>query len=63
MTEYTTGQTVPESGLYKYTGHRTEHKGCTPTEEEQVIPMARGGTFPPLKSCKSEAKWTLFKRG
>jgi len=63
MTEsYKTGEKVPVSGIYSYKGPTDKRTSCTPTQEEQRIPLSKGETFPPVKSCDSGAVWELEER-
>ncbi len=60
MTEsFKTGEKVSVSGIYSYKGPTDKKTSCAPTQEEQRIPLSKGETFPPIKSCKRGAKWEL----
>ena len=52
-----TGEKVPESGIYSYQGPADGTTACAPTKEELEIPLSKGETFPPIKSCKTGAEW------
>lgn len=55
---FKTGEKAPESAMYAYDGPAsTDRISCLPTPEERVIPLDRGETFPPVKSCGSAAYW------
>lgn len=47
--KYMTGTTSPESGLFLCTN-------C----KNQIIPIAKGDTFPPCASCKAGPEWQLI---
>lgn len=57
-----TGEKVPASGIYSYQGPVDGQRSCTPTREEREVPLSKGETFPPVKSCASGAKWKLTRR-
>ena len=63
MTEiHKTGEKVPVSGVYSYQGTVGEGTNCVPTREERHVPLSKGETFPPVKSCSTGAKWKLDRR-
>jgi len=55
---FTTGQRAPVSGRYDYVRH-TSSTLCAPTYAERRIPLAKGETFPPHRSCGSGVVWKL----
>lgn len=57
-TTYKTGEKAPVTGSYRFVRH-TDSTTCSPTENERHIPLSKGETFPPCKSCKTGAYWTL----
>ncbi|MFY3739826.1 MAG: hypothetical protein HMLIMOIP_000245 [Candidatus Nitrosomirales archaeon] len=61
MATHKTGEKAPVSGIYRYDGPADDKISCTPTQEEMLIPLSRGETFPPVKSCDSAAHWKLVK--
>ncbi len=54
MTKYRTGEEAPESGIYEYAGPTETGATCAPTSEERQIPLFKGETFPPVKSCDKD---------
>ena len=60
-TEYTTGQKCEESGIYATVRHMKPGIPCSATPEEKTIPLAKGDTFPPHKSCNAGVVWKLTK--
>ena len=60
--KYRTGEKVPVSGIYSYQGPIDQRTSCEPTTEERRVPLSKGETFPPVKSCESGAKWKLEER-
>jgi hypothetical protein len=61
-TYYKTGETVPVKGTYRLARH-IDSTTCSPSEIERQIPLSVGETFPPYKSCKTDAYWSLEKFG
>jgi YjzC-like protein len=55
---YTTGQRAPVSGKYEYVRH-TQPTACAPSWAERKIPLSKGETFPPHRSCGSGVVWKL----
>jgi hypothetical protein len=56
---FKTGENAPVSGDYEYVKH-IEPTGCVPTSAERQIPLAKGETFPPHKSCGKGVIWKLI---
>jgi len=56
-----TGEVCQRSGIYRFSGHTDGSIGCHPTYEEGEIPLSRGETFPPIRSCKKGAFWTFVR--
>jgi len=61
--KYKTGDTAPETGKYRYAGPASDGVSCSPTPEEMMIPLSRGETFPPVKSCGSRGGAYWQKEG
>ena len=57
-----TGEKATVSGFYAYQRPEDGKIGCNPTPEEQVIPLEKGETAPPVKSCGVSATWRLVKK-
>lgn len=60
-TEYKTGEQAPYSGVYGFNRHTGAVPHCIPTPAEREIPLSRGETFPPHKSCRQGAYWILVR--
>lgn len=56
---YRTGEPCGQSGIYAFDGYTDGTSSPSPTQEERVIPVSRGGTFPPVRSCNKGAYWKL----
>lgn len=54
---YKTGQQCPTTGRYQFDGYVDGTTWPSPTANEQIIPMDRGDTFPPVHSCNKGAWW------
>jgi len=52
-----TGEKATTSGVYSYQGPVDRTSSCIPTKEEREIPLSKGETFPPVKSCGTGARW------
>jgi hypothetical protein len=57
--EYRTGEKAPVSGRYDFVRHTGGDSSCHPTAGEQSIPLSKGETFPPCRSCATGAVWRL----
>lgn len=57
-----TGETAEISGDYAHMGNPNGTTSCSPTTEEKIIPLDKGDTAPPVKSCEEPALWKLVKR-
>ena len=53
------GQICDTSGSYAFDGYVDGTSTPAPTSEERVIPLSKGGTFPPVRSCNKGAWWKL----
>lgn len=56
-----TGEITEISGNYAHAGSPDGKTSCNPTPEEKIIPLERGDTAPPVKSCAEPALWKLVK--
>lgn len=56
---FKTGQNCDTSGSYAFDGYVDVPSTPAPTTEERVIPLSKGGTFPPIRSSKAAAWWKL----
>lgn len=52
------GQICPTSGVYRIK-HYEEHSECS--KEQYEIPLTKGKTFPPCKSCKFKVVWEFVR--
>lgn len=55
--KYKTGDKAPVTGNYRFAGFVDSRVNCKPTTNERIIPMKRGDTFPPVRSCDAAAWW------
>ncbi len=62
-TRFKTGETCPESGRYRFDGYLDGSYAPAPTAEEQIIPLSRGETFPPIRSSGKACWWKSFSYG
>lgn len=51
------GQVCPESGVYRIKNCSDD---CT-SEEQREIPLAKGHTFPPCRSCTCKVIWEFVR--
>jgi hypothetical protein len=54
---YKTGDTAPQTSYYDFVRYTDGTTSPPPTNEEQVIHLSRGETFPPIRSCNKGAWW------
>ncbi|MFT3769921.1 MAG: YjzC family protein [Minicystis sp.] len=55
-----TGQRCDTGGSYVFDGYYPNgEKTPSPTDDERVIPMTKGGDFPPIRSQSRSAWWKL----
>ena len=59
---FRTGEKAPNTGVYIYVRH-IDSSSCTPTQEERVIQLSEGETFPPHRSCNLGVIWKLSRIG
>ena len=58
-----TGQKCDTPGSYVFDEYVDGTKPPAPTNEERVIPLAAGETFPPVRSHNKAAWWKLQRIG
>ncbi|MBL9102937.1 MAG: YjzC family protein [Myxococcales bacterium] len=58
---FKTGQTCDTSGVYAFDGYTDGAAGPQPTQEERVITLRGGQTFPPIRSTNRGAYWKLMR--
>jgi len=56
-----TGEKADVTGIYAHIGNPKGTTTCSPTPKEKIIPLERGETAPPIKSCAEPALWRLVK--
>jgi sporulation protein YlmC with PRC-barrel domain len=59
-----TGQKAEHSGIYEYVAHSDPKEydpSCHPSDAEKEIPLSKGETFPPVRSCGKSAMWRLVR--
>ena len=61
MSEIHTGEKAPTSGVYAYVRHLNTGSRCQPTPAEMEIPLSRGETAPPHRSCWLGVLWRLVR--
>jgi hypothetical protein len=57
---YKTGDTAPYTGRYEFVRYINGTTTPAPTNEEKIIPLSRGETFPPIRSCNKAAWWRFI---
>lgn len=57
MPKFQTGEKAPSTGSYRFVSFVDVSVRCQPTSNERVIPLSRGETFPPIRSCNASAWW------
>lgn len=58
-----TGQKCETTGSYVFDGYMDGTKTPSPTNEERVIRLSAGETFPPIRSAQKAAYWKLQRVG
>lgn len=56
---YRTGDKAPANAWYDWDGYTDGTYSPSPTAEERRIPLEKGETFPPVRSCNKAAYWVL----
>jgi len=56
---FKTGTTCTTSGSYVFDGYTDNTNTPSPTQDERVIPLTSGQTFPPIRSQNKAAWWKL----
>ena len=49
---------VHSAGTYHFAGHM-ENSACQPSENEKILEIVAGETFPPCRHCKTDAFWEI----
>jgi YjzC-like protein len=60
---FKTGQKCDTKGSYVFDGYTDGTTTPAPTNDERVIPLSSGETFPPIKSTGKGAWWRLQRIG
>jgi len=58
---YRTGETSPTNGKFQWDEYTDGSRTPAPTAEEKVIPLDKGETFPPIRSCNKGCYWVLIE--
>ncbi len=58
---YKTGQKSPETGQFVFDGYLDGTNTPAPTQEERVIPIDAGDTFPPISSTDKGCWWKRMR--
>jgi len=56
---FKTGDKCDATGSYVFDGYIDGTTTPAPTTNERVIPLSKGGTFPPIKSANKGCYWKL----
>ena len=56
---FKTGEISPANANYAWDGYTDGTSYPSPTNEERRIPLNKGETFPPIKSCGKAAYWKM----
>lgn len=59
-TRFKTGETCITTGSYRFDGYTDGSWTPAPTEEEKVIQLTVGETFPPIRSAEKACWWKLI---
>ena len=59
--EFKTGEKCEAKGIYTFARYVDNTQTPAPTNEERVIPLDKGDIFPPIKSQKKAAWWSLTR--
>lgn len=60
---FKTGDKCSATGSYVFEKYTDGTTTPAPTQNERVIPLKQGETFPPIKSCNKGAWWKLQRIG
>ena len=58
-----TGQKAPAAGSFVFDGYHDGRSRPSPTNEERVIRLSGGETFPPIRSQNAAAWWKCQRVG
>ena len=61
-TRFKTGEESPYHAIYQFDGYLDGTSTPAPTPEEREIELARGETFPPIRSAGKACWWRLNRR-
>lgn len=56
-TRYKTGEKSPSNSTYRFDGYTMGLWSPEPTQEEKVIQLTTGETFPPIRSANKACWW------
>ena len=57
-----TGETCEIAGDYEFDVYTDGTRSPSPTSDEKIIPLQRGETFPPVRSCDKACWRKLIRR-
>lgn len=60
-TRFKTGEKCVDSGRYVFDGYTDGTTSPAPTSEEREIPISKGDTFPPIRSCNKGCWWKFIR--
>lgn len=58
---FKTGDVCPLEGVYRYSGHPDNSKGCHPKWYEKDIVLQKNEKFTSVGSCKNPAQWVFVR--
>ena len=58
---FKSGDVCPLEGVYRYSGHPDNSKGCHPKWYEKDILLQKNEKFPSVGSCKNPAQWIFVR--
>ena len=58
---FKTGDVCRLKGVYRYSGHPDNSKGCHPKWDEKDITVLKDEKFPPVDECKNPAQWVFVR--
>ena len=56
------GDVCPESGVYRLKDRDCKGNGGCSSEDQREIPLVKGKTFPPCRTCKGRVIWEFVRK-
>jgi hypothetical protein len=56
------GQICPESGIYRLKDRDCKGRESCHSEDQREIPLTKGATFPPCRTCKGPVIWEFVRK-